>query len=211
MKRLAILLAIFPFLTGCIFSVATEDQVYSRADFVKIGDTEWRAATSIFGNPDKGRSSKVSDKGTVTIIENDFGLIESREYKEGKLTGGMAIELDGSYTLLLRTSQPDKPEESCKFGVVRAAEDLFILPSIGQCDGEFANYVAAATDKPDTNGFTMLSFDSDEAERKKTEALAMVHGLGIATTGSSIFVFGDIEPEVFSQFIFDARSAGLLR
>lgn len=198
-------------LSGCIFGISSESQIYEQSDLSEIGETEWLVLTSFNGATPLGRSTKVSDKGKVTITEFEFGRLEVKEYEEGRLTNLTMLEIEGRRTVRLTGMDDEGALSNCLFGTAKATAGLYVVPTIGACDGRFDHYFIGESDDESMNGFKPLSFDDSETGRLRIEALAAVYKFGISATSNNIFVFGDISPTEFSGFVTDAVSAGLLR
>ncbi|MEL7098464.1 MAG: hypothetical protein AAGM84_06505 [Pseudomonadota bacterium] len=201
-------------LSGCIFVVTSEKQIFAKDDFDSIGPTEWAVLAALFDAEPEGRSSKVSDNGRVEIVETSFGTMNATTYKEGKLIsrGGLKLISERTFVFFSEELSGSRAGEKfeCEYGLARASDKVFVVASVGQCDGSFTNHFIVPNTDPNKRPYKLGELSDDETDLKKLSALAAVHQIGISATEKSVFVFGDIAPAAFKLLAADAFSAGLL-
>ena len=197
-------------LGGCLYDVTSDQPVFTEADLDPIGPVQWQVLTAMGGNLPQGSSRSVTDEGTVMTTELSDARLVVSEHENGVLLGRMEILRLGESTVRLHMIDPDEPAPlSCVFGSVELDSDLFVVPSIGRCDGDFAHFFFGRTDDPESNGFILLSFETKKLD--EIEALAKAHGIDATLNRSEFIVHGEPAPKAFGELMAALYEADLLR
>ncbi|MEM9062742.1 MAG: hypothetical protein AAGD13_19950 [Pseudomonadota bacterium] len=208
--RICLSIALTALLSGCIYEIKSEQQIYATQHLSPIGEREWRVLTALAGNKPAGRSTEVDSEGNIEVTELSEDSLSVSQYANGEVTSAFTISRADELTVTLSSREvADAPRETCRFGVVEVSKDLFVLPSLGGCDGENGQFFVGTSEDERSNGFRFLSFNDDKISQ--ISALAEVHRISMTASKGGILVHEVPSADAFSLFVTDARSTGVLR
>ena len=209
-RRLVLATLLCVGLGACLYDVKSDQPVFAETDLDPIGPVQWQVLTAMGGNLPQGSSRTVTEEGTVRTTELSEDRLIVSEHENGVLLGTMEIERAGRSTVRFHMVEPDEPAtQSCLFGAVELTEALFVVPSIGKCDGDNAHFFFGRSDDPKSNGFILLGFETKKLD--EIEALAKVHGIDVTVSRSEFLVHGAPTPKAFGALMADLYTAELLR